>query len=137
VILYLFFKLLDNKKLRFLIGGGVSTSVAFITFPSFYFLSNENFILSAFLASMINISFSFLVQKFFVFRTYRNNTILEFKKFILGSLLTIIVSSLLIFILINYLDFHYFYSNSLVILCIVIFNWFFYSKFIFNQQKNG
>lgn len=75
---------------RFAIAGLFSTGLAYISFPIFYnYISVNNFINSFVFSLFINVSFSFCLQRIFVFRS-KNNWLIEYFKFFLGGFVIIV-----------------------------------------------
>ena len=74
-----------EKKVRFLIAGGVNTIVGLSTYPIVYILLNPfgiGYIKALFLASIISVNFSFFTSKYYVFKT-KGNIKKEYTKYFL------------------------------------------------------
>lgn len=72
-----------EKKLRFLIAGGVNTLVGLSVYPLLYLWSEPTgmgYLAILFIASIISVSFSFASNKYFVFKT-KGNAGTEYIKF--------------------------------------------------------
>lgn len=72
-----------EKKLRFLIAGGVNTLVGLSVYPALYFLLSplgSGYIQVLFLAQIFCTTFSFISNKYFVFKT-KGNIKKEYAKF--------------------------------------------------------
>ena len=72
-----------NKKIRFLIAGGVNTLVGLSIYPILYIILEPigvGYIKILLLAQLISITFSFITSKYFVFKT-KGNSHKEYIKF--------------------------------------------------------
>ena len=96
--------------------GGVSTIFAFITFPLVHYqlFKNTSVISSYILATFLNVTFSFVGQKFVVFKT-PGSIWKDYLAFWIGSALIIVLGYMLLICLINYCELSIFLSNGIVV----------------------
>ncbi len=109
-------KFWSNKSIRYLVVGGVSTIFAFITFPLVHYqvFKNTSVISSYILATFLNVTFSFVGQKFVVFKT-SGSIWKDYLAFWIGSALIIVLGYMLLICLINYCELSIFLSNGIVV----------------------
>ena len=74
----------SDKKIRFLIIGGINTFWGIAAYPALYVILNPlgvNYLVTLVLAYAVSIAFSFLTQKYLVFKT-RGNHVRELSRFL-------------------------------------------------------
>lgn len=77
-------KMWSDKKIRFLIVGGINTLWGIAAYPVLYLILNPlgvNYLVTLVLAYAVSITFSFTTQKYLVFKT-RGNHLRELSKFL-------------------------------------------------------
>ncbi len=100
---------------RFILSGIVVTGISYISFPiCFNYLFQKHFNLAFLFATLFNITISFLMQKYFVFRS-KGDFLKELIKFTFSACLLIIISFFALRVLIIYLKFEAFLSNFIVV----------------------
>jgi putative flippase GtrA len=105
----------NSKFQRFLLFGGISSLFASISFPVIhYWILPNNFNNSYIVASITNVTFSFAVQKYFVFCSDRS-IIQEYIKFITSSLIVILIGYIIFYILYRTIKIDIYVSNLIVI----------------------
>jgi len=126
--------MLDNQKVRYLIIGGINTVFGyFVTIFFYYSLTNVLHTLTILcLANVFAISFSFLTNKFFVFKTKRKWTS-EYLRyfFVYGN--TALIAILLIWILTDYTNIPFWLVQALILPFTVIVTYLSHKKYTFKS----
>ena len=96
-------KNLDNKKIRFIIAGGINTCFAYLSTISLYYLIGGfvNLFYIGLMASVFNVVFSSIIQKFFVFTSKTIKLAADMQVFIYYVALAISSSYILDFLVTN------------------------------------
>lgn len=112
---FLILKIMYKKINRIIIGGVLSTVISYITFPIIYrnIFQEEFFILSYLTACIINITFSYTIQRIFVYKS-KEKLLREFI-FFSNAIILIIITYINLYILINWLNINYFQSNCIAV----------------------
>ena len=126
-------RLLQNKKYRFIIAGSVNTCFAYLSTILLYYLLNSilNLFYIALMASVFNIVFSGMVQKYFVFSS---------KSILLAADAQVIIyyaaiafsSSYLLDIMVNYIGISIWISQAFLIVVSAVLS---YNYFNFLYKK--
>ena len=104
-----------KRGIRFIVSGIVATGISYISFPlSFDYLFDKNFNLAFLFATAVNITISFLMQKYFVFKS-EGYLLNEFIKFTFSASLLVFVSFVALKILVLHFKFDAFISNFVVV----------------------
>lgn len=121
------------KKLsKFGLSGLLATGVSYVSFPLIYgqIFHGKYFVLSYVISSIINVTISFLGQKYFVFQS-QGKIWLEFLKFLFGALLLILIGFSLLYFLVEVIGVESFWANFIVVTMSAISSYFFHSKITF------
>jgi len=127
---------LSDKKLRFILSGVFCTITSFFYFPCFYYLTNEQFLVSYISGTFLSFLVSFLTQKYYVFKS-TGKFIIEYIKYVFNAIVIIIISGFILKILIIYTD-QPLISNIIVSCFNAIPSYFLHSYITFknHDQKN-
>ena len=122
-----------DKKILFLFVGALNTLLAFVLFPLAYFFFRdyrEHYLLLLAFCQIPCICFSFLTNKYWVFKS-KGNVKFEFYKFIIFHLFNFGFSIFLNPIIVNKLKVNPIISQSIINLIIVGISYFWYDKLTF------
>lgn len=129
------FRILFQKddRIRFLFWGGFNTIVGYLTsLICYYSLYNYfHIVVISIFASIISMSFSFYTQKKFVFYV-TGSWIKQYIKNIASYSVNIGISSLLIWLLVDYFKWPFWLAQALLVPLIVIFSYYMQKYFTFN-----
>ena len=126
-----------EKKLRFLIAGGVNTLVGLSVYPLLYLLLEPlgwGYIQVLLLAQVICITFSFISNKYFVFKT-KGNFHKEYAKFFLFYALYLALNLLCLPLLVEKVGISPIISQTLFSVAIIVSSYFWHNFFTFKQVK--
>lgn len=126
-----------EKKLRFLIAGGVNTLVGLSVYPLLYLLLDPlgwGYIKVLLLAQVICITFSFVSNKYFVFKT-KGNIHKEYAKFFLFYGLYLALNLLCLPLLVEKMGISPIISQTLFSVAIIVSSYFWHNFFTFRQEK--
>jgi len=128
-----------EKKLRFLVAGGVNTLVGLSVYPLLYLLLEPlgwGYIQVLLLAQVICITFSFISNKYFVFKT-KGNIHKEYVKFFLFYGLYLVLNLLCLPLLVEKVGISPIISQTLFSAAIIISSYFWHNFFTFKQAKES
>ena len=126
-----------EKKLRFLIVGGVNTLVGLLVYPLLYLFLEPlgwGYIQVLLLAQVICITFSFICNKYFVFKT-KGNIHKEYAKFFLFYGLYLALNLLCLPLLVEKVGISPIISQTLFSVAIIVSSYFWHNFFTFKQVK--
>lgn len=108
-------KLVEKKTfVKFIFWGSINTAINYPIFPTlFYYVFNENFIITSITSTVINITLSFIIQRKFTFRS-SNKILKEYVKFFFNTLSVIILLLFLLYYLINVLCYNAYLAQAIV-----------------------
>jgi putative flippase GtrA len=127
----------NPKKFRFLIAGGVNTAVGLLVYPFLYlFLEpfNVGYIKVLFLATIISVTFSFLTNKYYVFKT-KGNLKKEYFKFFIFYGLYFSINLICLPLLVEVLKITPIISQTLFSIFIILTSYFWHNYVTFKNSK--
>jgi putative flippase GtrA len=129
-------KIIFEKLGRFGIVGSLATLISYISFPFIYetIFDRQFFVLSYLLASFINVSTSYFMQRKFVFKSNKN-WILEYAHFWLNASLLMSVAFLVLYVLVNWVQINPFFANSIVVTISAVASYIIHNSFTFRKAK--
>jgi len=128
---------IDFEKLgRFGITGGLATLISYISFPLIYetIFDRQFFALSFVLASFINVSASYFMQRKFVFKSSRN-WLPEYAHFWFNASLLISVAFLALYALMHWTQINPFFANFIVVTLSAIASYIVHNTITFGNAK--
>lgn len=128
-----------EKKLRFLIAGGVNTLVGLSVYPALYFLLSPlgaGYIQVLFLAQIICITFSFMSNKYFVFKT-KGNLKKEYAKFFMFYAIYLALNLICLPIMVEGLKMSPVIAQTLFSIAIVVSSYFWHNFITFKQARES
>jgi putative flippase GtrA len=105
-----------KEMIRFGIAGAIATIFAMFSFPFLYedIFFRRYFTIAYVLSSALNVSLSFSLQRYFVFKS-RGPLFNEFLKFTLGALFLIILGYMISYVFIEFFLFNAYVVNIVVV----------------------
>jgi putative flippase GtrA len=128
-----------NKKLRFLIAGGVNTLVGLSIYPILYLILEPigvGYIKILLLAQVISITFSFITSKYFVFKT-KGNSRKEYIKFFIFYGFYGALNLLCLPFFVEVLKITPIISQALFSIAIIVTSYFWHNFITFKQPKES
>lgn len=128
-----------EKKVRFLIAGGINTAVGLSTYPIVYILLKPfgiGYIKALFLASIISVSFSFFTSKYYVFKT-KGNIKKEYTKFFMFYSFYLALNVICLPFMVEVLKLTPIIAQTLFSIAIIITSYFWHNFITFKQPKES
>lgn len=125
------------KVLRYLVTGGLTTAVSFITFWVFCYPLELDPNISNILSIICAVAFAYITNKVFVFRSKTEGVaelLKEAASFVLSRGITIILEIGLVYLLITILELDPMISKASITVLVVIMNYIFSQHFVFKIQ---
>ncbi len=130
-------KVINYETISYLFFGAATTLISFFVYNACVKL-NFNVLYSNSTATIIAVTFAFITNKIFVFKSKSKNLLhglFEFFKFILGRLFTFIVETLLLIYLVDMLTFNEAYSKALSSVIVIVLNYAVSKLTVFKKEK--
>ena len=127
---------IHGKKVRYLMAGGLNTAVGLGMYPFLYIAIGKHFGYMGILviSQIICVTFSFFVNKFFVFRT-KGNISAEYLKFFTFHLAYLILNILGLPIMVELLDMNPIIAQTIFAMCIAITSYFWHNIITFKIKE--
>lgn len=129
-------KLFTREIIMYLIFGVLTTLVNLITYFSLVNILNIEENTSNIIAIIISILFAYFTNSYIVFKVKRNNIkekVIEFFKFILGRVFTMVVEIVGFFIMFNLLNITDIISKPTITFVVIVLNYFISKYFAFKK----
>ncbi len=122
------------KLVRFVISGGSATLVNLGSLFSLTHFFHIWYLFSAMVSFLISFSVSFFLQKFWTWRDVSRDTMhKQAGVFFLVMICGLLINTTLLYVLVEFLHFHYLMAQLLIGILIAFFNYTMYQKFIFHK----
>lgn len=128
-----------EKKLRFLIAGGLNTVIGLSVYPILYYFLEPlgvGYIQVLLLAQIICITFSFISNKYFVFKT-KGNIKKEYAKFFMFYGLYLVLNLICLPFLVEAIQISPIISQTFFSIAIIISSYFWHNFITFKQPKES
>lgn len=128
-----------QKKIRFLIAGGINTAVGLAVYPILYLLLQPygvSYLKALILAQIICITFSFISNKYFVFKT-KGNIKTEYPKFFAFYGFYFVLNLICLPIMVEGLHLNPMVAQTLFSIAIVVSSYFWHSTITFKSIHKG
>ena len=129
----------NPKKIRFLIAGAINTTVGLLVYPLLYFFLepyNVGYIKVLFLAGIISVTFSFLTNKYYVFKT-KGNLKKEYLKFFIFYGLYFSINLICLPFLVEVMKITPIISQTLFSIFIILTSYFWHNYVTFKNSKEN
>ena len=128
-------RLKEDQRARYLAAGAVNTLFGYLSSNALYYsLSSHLHILAiGAIASVINITFSFLTYKLYVFRT-KGNWLREYLRCYVVYGVGTVIALLAMWLLVDFLSVQFWLAQALVMAVIIVFSYFGHSRFSFAKK---
>ncbi len=126
-----------QKKFRFLLAGIVNTAVGLATYPILYWLLHPNglgYIEILIIAQVICVTFSFISNKYFVFKS-KGNLRDEYIKFFTFHGLCFFVNLLVLPVLVEFMKFNPMIAQTIFSILIIVTSYFWHNLITFKVSK--
>ena len=127
----------NKKKLRFLIAGGLNTLVGLSVYPLLYFLllpAGFGYIQVLLLAQIPCVTFSFITNKYFVFKT-KGNLTKEYIKFFIFHMVLLLINLIFLPTLVEMFKINPVYSQTLFVILVIFTSFFWHDSITFRLSK--
>ncbi len=132
------FKLaLQSKKMRFLVAGGVNTIVGLSVYPLLYLLLKPmglGYLSILFISQMICITFSFISNKYFVFKT-SGNLHAEYVKFFVFHVFHFLLNLICLPVLVEFFEMNPIIAQTLFSVLIIVTSYFWHNFITFKPKQ--
>lgn len=127
-----------RQIIKFLIAGGTSTSIDIFVFTALIYWVGLWYIASSISSFIIAFWVSFGLQKFWTFRDKNTEKIVtQTYLYFIVAIVNLGISTLLIYIFVDYIHIHKFFSKVIANIIIAAESFFIYRYFIFAKRDNG
>ena len=128
--------LLKGKKVKFLFVGALNTVFSYINSILIYFFLNQKvaLIFILIISHLINVTFSFMTNKFFVFNSY-NRIRIEYIKFHMVYLVNFLFNIFLLWLLVTKFNIPYWLALIITMVLSVIYSFLAHLKFTFRSAN--
>jgi putative flippase GtrA len=125
-----------QKLGRFGIAGGLATLISYVSFPLIYetIFDRQLFALSFVLASFINVSTSYFLQRKFVFKSNKNWA-LEYAHFWLNASILMAVAFIVMYVLVHWMQINAFFANFIVVTISALASYMIHNRITFGNAK--
>jgi len=130
-------KHISKETMRFLMGGITTAIVCWGSVVIFVELANLHYIVSSILATFIAWIYSYLINKYFVFKNNESNPIKQHFRFFLLQVILLGLGSLILFFEVHFLKFQYLLAVVLMSGLIAIINYLIMKYFIFGDSSHA
>ena len=116
-----------SKVVLYVICGGITTIISFVSFKLFLDYLNMQYILAFSLSWVLAVTFAFFSTRKSVYESKAKNKkekSEEYARFIIGRIITYIVNLVLLMIAVEIFKFDEFYSNIVITVIVIILNYF-------------
>lgn len=119
---------------RFLIAGIIATGLSYISFPFLYkFVFRHDFNVSFITSFFLNITSSFVLQKYFVFKS-NGQLFYEYIRFLFNGMLLVLIGYLFLQYLMLQIKYPPFYANFIVVTVSAVGSYFIHSLVTFRNK---
>lgn len=130
-------RLTHSKKIKFLVAGAINTLVGLTTYPLLYFFLSPlrfGYITILFVAQLFCISFSFVTNKYFVFKT-KGNIKSEYSKFFTFHAIYFLINIIALPMMVEIFKLNPMVAQVIFSLLIIITSFYWHSYITFNALK--
>lgn len=124
-----------DEIINYLIFGGLTTVVSVLSYTLFTRLFSINYLVSNVISWIISVTFAYVTNKFFVFKTKEKNVIKESLMFYLSRIGSLLIESLMMYILVDLLCYNDLICKVIAQIIVILFNYIF-SKLIVFKKNN-
>jgi len=123
-----------DKKVNYLIVGSFSTLISIMILPTINFLTNNiKLIYQITAATILNVTISFCLQRFFVFKSNKK-IFIEYIKFWFSSFFVLVFCNSILFFLIEEFLINVFISNLVVTILSALLGFIIHTRFTFSER---
>jgi putative flippase GtrA len=129
----------NRKKLRYLIAGGINTVVGLTAYPFLYVCLSPigfGYLQVLLISHIVSVTFSFLTNKFYVYRT-KKNIMQEYFKFFMFYGVYLIINLILLPIFVNVIRLTPIIAQAFISIVGVVMGYFCYNFIVFKKSEKG
>lgn len=135
----MFKKILEIYKkyqeiINYLIFGVLTTLVSILSYALFTRFLNLNYIYSNIISWIISVTFAFITNKIYVFKSKEDNVFKEVIKFYISRLTSLLIELLIMYLMVDLLKINDMISKIIVQFIVIILNYIFSKIFVFKNK---
>ncbi|MDD4027817.1 MAG: GtrA family protein, partial [Bacilli bacterium] len=128
------FYLKHEEMINYLIAGGLTTFISIFSYYLLRFIINDYYINTA-LSWIIAVTFAFIVNKVYVFKSKNENKLLEYIKFIGSRIATLLIELLLMFIFVKLLKINDMIVKIFIQVIVIVLNYILSKLYVFKKEN--
>lgn len=128
------FYLKHEEMINYLIAGGLTTFISIFSYYLLRFIINDYYINTA-LSWIIAVTFAFIVNKVYVFKSKNENKLLEYIKFICSRIATLLIELLLMYIFAKLLKINDMIVKIFIQVIVIVLNYILSKLYVFKKEN--
>lgn len=128
------FYLKHEEMINYLIAGGLTTFISIFSYYLLRFIINDYYINTA-LSWIIAVTFAFIVNKVYVFKSKNENKLLEYIKFTGSRIATLLIELLLMFIFVKLLKINDMIVKIFIQVIVIVLNYILSKLYVFKKEN--
>lgn len=134
-------KIIDLYKkyaeiVNYLIVGVLTTIVSIVIYALFTKVFNVNYIISNIISWIASVTFAYIANRIFVFKSKSDDIILEIYQFFKYRLFSFVIDVLLMYVFVELMGIDDMISKVLVQVIVIVLNYVFSKLFVFNKKES-
>ena len=121
-----------EEIINYLIFGVLTTIVSILSYALFRFF-NINYIISNILSWIISVTFAFITNKIYVFKSKENKILNEAIKFYLSRITSLLIELIIMYLAVDILNINDMISKIIVQFIVIVLNYVFSKIFVFKS----
>jgi len=121
-----------EEIINYLIFGVLTTIVSILSYALFRFF-NINYIISNILSWIISVTFAFITNKIYVFKSKENKILNEAIKFYLSRITSLLIELVIMYLAVDILNINDMISKIIVQFIVIVLNYIFSKIFVFKS----
>lgn len=125
-----------EEIINYLIFGVLSTLVSIVSYTIFTRLFNINYNISNILSWILAVTFAFITNKNYVFKSKNTNYLKDLIKFFTSRVSTLIIEIIVMYLLVDILDLNDLFSKIITQFIVIVLNYILSKLFVFKTKKD-
>lgn len=121
-----------EEIVNYLVFGVLTTIVSILSYALFTRVLNVNYFISNILSWILSVTFAFITNKIYVFKS-KNNLFYQAIKFYLSRITSLIIELIIMYLLVDILSFNDLISKIFVQFIVIVLNYIFSKVFVFKR----
>lgn len=123
-----------EEIINYLIFGLLTTIVSILSYALFTRIFNLNYFVSNILSWIIAVTFAFITNRIFVFKSKKNKIINEAIKFYLSRITSLLIELIIMYLAVDVLNINDMISKIIVQFIVIVINYVFSKIFVFKKK---